>query len=134
MVTNSSQMPTKHTSMKMSEKKFLKSIMVSTKTCTLQAKRKSAEQKTYDFVKETVTSFKTLAEENSKNTPEEVKELKAIATGRKVKAGESSSHWKKSYEEAMEELKNNSEKHRKELKLLTLESFKPMLILTSLKV
>lgn len=84
---------------------------------TITGKRKSAEQKTYDFVKEIVTSFKTLAEENSKNTPEEVKKFKeTIATlEEKVKNGESSSHWKKSYEEAMEELKNNSEKHRKEL-------------------
>lgn len=86
---------------------------------TLTGKRKKADQKTYDFVKEIVADFKKLADEGSK-TPEDVKKLKETIADleEKVKNGESSTHWKESYEEVVKELKSNKEKHEQELNTL----------------
>lgn len=82
----------------------------------LTGKRKKADQKTYDFVKEIVSDFKKLAEEGGK-TPDDVKKLKEtiLSLEEKVKNGESSSHWKQSYEEVITELKSNKEKYEKDL-------------------
>lgn len=86
---------------------------------TLTGKRKKADQKTYDFVKEIVVDFKKLAEDGTK-TPEDVKKLKEqiVLLEEKVKNGESSTHWKESYEEVVKELKSNKEKHEQELNTL----------------
>lgn len=87
---------------------------------TLTGKRKKADQKTYDFVKEVVGEFKKLAEDGSKNTPEETKKMKdkIAELEEKVKNGESSTHWKQSYEEVVAELKTQKEKHEQELNTL----------------
>ena len=84
---------------------------------SITGKRKVGDQKTYDFVKEVVTGFKTTVEELGKNTPEELAKLKQDKADleEKLKNGESSSHWKKSYEEVMEQLKTTTAQHQKEL-------------------
>lgn len=87
---------------------------------TITGKRKKADQKTYDFVKEVVGEMKKLADDTVGKTPEEVKELKKTITDleEKVKNGESSGHWKRSYEEVVKQLASNKEAHDKEISTL----------------
>lgn len=79
--------------------------------------RKEANEKSYDFQKRVLADLKKKAEDTTGNTPEEVKTLKDKIKDLedKVKNGESSGHWKKSYEEVVEELRKNKETHEQQL-------------------
>lgn len=84
----------------------------------ITGKRKKSDQKTYDFVKEIVSEYKTKAEEAK--TPEEVKALKGkiVELEEKLKNGETSEYWKKGFEEmkgALATVKNEYEAKIKEL-------------------
>lgn len=88
---------------------------------TITGKRKKAEQKTYDFVKEIIGDLKKEAENNGSGT-EEVKTLKdKIKTlEEQVKNGESSAHWKQSYEDVIQQLKTQKEDY--EGKMLNMQN------------
>lgn len=75
--------------------------------------RKEANEKSYDFQKRVMADLKKGADDNSKNTPEEIKAFKDKIKDleEKVQNGASSGHWKKSYEEVVEELRANKEAH-----------------------
>ena len=75
--------------------------------------RKEANEKSYDFQKRVMADLKKGADDNSKNTPEEIKAFKDKIKDleEKVQNGASSGHWRKSYEEVVEELRTNKEAH-----------------------
>jgi len=79
--------------------------------------RKEANEKSYDFQKRILADLKKKAEDNSSNTPEEIKKYKdqIKELEEKVKNGESSSHWKESFEEVVQKLKENEENFKSEI-------------------
>lgn len=83
----------------------------------LTGKRKNSDEKTYDFLKKTVSDLLKKNKSLKGKTPEEITKLNETieALELKVKNGESSSHWKTSYNELVEELRENKKSHENDL-------------------
>lgn len=79
--------------------------------------RKEANEKSYDFQKRVLADLKKQAEDTTGNTPEEVKGFKNTIKEleEKLKNGESSTHWKKSYEEVLQTLQTKEEEFQAEI-------------------
>lgn len=79
--------------------------------------RKEANEKSYDFQKRVMRDLKKGADDSAGNTPAEVKQFKDKIKDleEKLKNGESSTHWKKSYDEVLKTLQTKEEEFQTEL-------------------
>lgn len=82
----------------------------------LTGKRKEASQKTYDFVKETIKGFQDKISGFGDDSKVKEYKDKIAELEDKVKNGESSSHWKQSFEEIRSTLETKTGEYENQLK------------------